>query len=144
MAGVCRLFMGLPVPPATPDLPHNFTYIPFVTVTEDQWPPLAGVRRPAEPAMSLVVVAATAPVTVGAAPAVATSIPGTLLNWRSKAEQEGEGGGSEVEGEGGGRVGLGVGKLERKGLQVQEVWGAGPGAGAGAVSSQLQLAMGSS
>ncbi|GIL43136.1 hypothetical protein Vafri_964 [Volvox africanus] len=45
MAGVCRLFMGLPIPPSTPQLPHNFVYIPYVLIAEDQLPPLAGTRR---------------------------------------------------------------------------------------------------
>ncbi|GLC35753.1 Fatty acyl-CoA reductase 2 [Pleodorina starrii] len=44
MAGVCRLFMGLPVPPSTPQLPHHFVYIPFVIMQENQLPPLAGTR----------------------------------------------------------------------------------------------------
>ncbi len=111
MAGVCRLFMGLPVPPSTPKLPHQFVYIPWVAIPEAQLPPLAGTRGVAALAAAPAAAVATPTPTpmaaalpargaaaVGAAPASAAAAPSGGRNGvgqphqprRDDTEREGE------------------------------------------------------
>ncbi|EFJ52016.1 hypothetical protein VOLCADRAFT_87122 [Volvox carteri f. nagariensis] len=96
MAAVGRLFMGLPVPPSTPQLPHRFAYIPFVVIPENELPPLAGTRGVQAPAAPpLAAVEATAPVAVpvhSAAVAATPAARGGVVGKLKEQEREKEAG----------------------------------------------------
>ncbi|KXZ56626.1 hypothetical protein GPECTOR_1g564 [Gonium pectorale] len=97
MAAVCKLFMGVPVPPSTPELPHAFVFQPFEIIPERDWPALAGAPRvsrggvpvaPPVPVPTAALAAAPAAAAAPASPQSAAAIPEGDDDYTNGADQK--------------------------------------------------------
>ncbi|KAG2442806.1 hypothetical protein HXX76_002885 [Chlamydomonas incerta] len=122
MAGVCKLFMGLPVPPSTPQLPHAFVYRPFVHLRPDQLPRVAGEAAAGASgaaggaAAAVPAAAAAVPAAAGAAAAAPLSVEQPRAAAAGGGADAANGGGAQAAapsspGGGGGKKGGGGGRL---------------------------------